>query len=472
MSLTRSVAHNTIVQLIGRGISILLNIVVFFFVARHLGVAGYGTLTTITAFLQFFGLAADLGLYIYLTKSLGDPHDDHARTVSNVFTLRLVSGAFIIGLAPIVVLLFPYPASVKIGVALMALSSLSVTLTQSLAGIFQKALRTSRFIASEVLGRIVLLGATIIAIRSGAGVFAIVLTMVLGSVVTFLSTYVTASRIMPVRLRFDWSVWKSILATTWPIGLSILFNVVYFKADTIILSLYHPAHDVGIYGAPYRILEALISIPAMFAGLLTPILAGAFATDRARFTRVLQRGFDALCLAAAPLIVGVQFVANDLMRLIAPDYAASGPVLRLLIVAMGAVFLGYLFSNTIIVVNRQRQMLWAYAALAILSFVLYVIFIPPYSYFGAAYVTVAVEGAIALLSAIIVLKASRTRIELGTAGKILIASAVMAAAMWLGRSLPWYVNGMVGTLAYLMGAYSLNVFDRETLREVFSRGTP
>ena len=29
---------------------------------------------------------------------------------------------------------------------------------------------------------------------------------------------------------------------TWPIALSIIFNVVYFKADTIILSLYYPAH--------------------------------------------------------------------------------------------------------------------------------------------------------------------------------------------------------------------------------------
>ena len=303
MSLTRSVAHNTLYQMAGRLASIVLALLVFVMVARHLGVDGYGSLTTATAFLQFFATVVDMGLYVFLAKSLGEPGVDEEALVSNVFTLRLISAVVILGLAPLVVLIFPYPPIVKLAVIALSLSSLFVTLTQVLAGIFQKTFRTGRFISGEVIGRMVLVGMTLLAVSRGVGIIGIVWTMVLSSFITFAITAFWARRLVRFRLAFDAVLWKRIVAMTWPIALSVIFNVVYFKADTIILSLFYPAYDVGIYGAPYKVFEAFISFPALFAGLLTPILATAFLTDRARFARILQRGFEILLMSALPIVV-------------------------------------------------------------------------------------------------------------------------------------------------------------------------
>lgn len=471
MSLTRSVARNTITQMIGRIVSIILALLVFVFVARHLGVDGYGSFTTATAFLQFFSTVVDMGLYVYLAKSLGEPGVDESSVVSNVFTLRLISAVAILGIAPLAVLFFPYPTIVKVAVLLLMISSLFTTLTQALAGIFQKTLHTGRFIMGEVTGRIALLLLTLLAIHMNMGLIGIVVTVVVSAFINFILTLWWAQRLIRFRLVFDTVAWKKILSVTWPIALSIMFNVVYFKADTIILSLYYPAHDVGIYGAPYKVFEAFISFPALFAGLLTPILTTAFLTDRARFERILRRGFEALLLAALPIVVITMFAARDVMALVAPGFEASAPVFQILVFGTAAIFLGYLFSNAIVVVNRQRTMLWTYAIVAVSSLALYFGFIPRYSYFGAAIVTVVVESAVALVGGTIVLRASKTSLAIGPVVRIIAAALGMAAVMLFCVSLPWYLNMLVGLAAYAGLVIAFRAVHQSVIEELFSKSS-
>ncbi len=469
MSLTRSVAQNTFYQTFGRFASIFIALLVFVLVARHLGVSGYGSYATASAFLQFFSIVVDLGLYIYLAKTLGVPGIDEAAVTSNVFTLRLVSAVVILGFAPLVVLAFPYPAVIKLTVAVLCVSALFVTLTQVLVGVFQKTLHAGKFILGELVGRLVLLAVTFAAIRAGAGLVGIAWVVVLASAVTFAVTFAWARRYMRIRLAFDTALWRRILSSTWPIALSIMFNVVYFKADTIILSLFYPARDVGIYGAPYKVFETFISVPSIFVGLLTPILAAAYLTDRARFARILQRGFDTLLLVAFPLVVGTQFVARDVMQLIAPGFSASGPVFQILVFGTGAIFLGYLFSNAVVVVDKQRTMVWVYATVALSSLVLYLLFIPRFSYFGAAAVTVAVESVVALIGARVVLKTSGVRLRTARPMLILASALVMAGVMWIGRELPWYINGTIGVAVYAAAAVVFRAVDRSLIGEVMLR---
>ena len=40
-----------------------------------------------------------------------------------------------------------------------------------------------------------------------------------------------------------------------PLGLALAINQLYFRADTLIISLYEPYDQVGLYTLAYRILE-------------------------------------------------------------------------------------------------------------------------------------------------------------------------------------------------------------------------
>src|SRR5512142_1309213 len=122
MSLSRAIASNTATQIAGKFIGNLLGIITIGVMTRALGRTGYGEFTTAISFLQFFGILVDFGLTLPMTRMISDGRADEGKVASNIFTLRLLSGAVFFGLAPLLALAFPYGPCVKSAIALGALS--------------------------------------------------------------------------------------------------------------------------------------------------------------------------------------------------------------------------------------------------------------------------------------------------------------------------------------------------------------
>jgi O-antigen/teichoic acid export membrane protein len=100
---------------------------------------------------------------------------------------------------------------------------------------------------------------------------------------------------------------------------------------------------------------------------------------------------------------------------------------------------------------------------------LYLATVPRFSYFGAATGTVLVESAVAIAGAWMVLRTAQVRFGFGPTVRILAAGGLMAAAMWIGRGLPWIVNGLLGVAVYSAVVVALRVVDRETIQAIVSR---
>jgi len=467
MSYTRRIAHNTIIQIIGKTISTIIGVVVIGMLTRYLGQAGFGQYTTIMAFLQFFGILVDMGLYIILVKKISEPEADADSIVSNIFTLRLISAVIFLGIAPLVVLFFPYPAIVKWGVLITTLSFLCITLDQVLAGVFQKNLRMDKVTIAEVVGRLFLVSSTYLVIKSEAGLLWVMVSVVLGSLANFLLTFLFSRKFVHIKLNFDFTVWKKIIKETWPIALSIAFNLVYFKADTIILSLFRKVEDVGIYGASYKVLEVLTTFPAMFAGLVLPLLAGAWAMrDMEKFKRVLRKAFDFMVMIAIPLAIGTLFLAKPVMNLVAPEFTDSPRVLQLLIFATSIIFVGNLFGNTVVAINKQKTMMWVYLMVAIISLAGYLIFIPIYSYFGAAAMTIASEFMVTTSAALIVCLTTKIWPSFKLFGKSLVAAGVMALVLHFMAGDNLFLLILVAGAVYFVILFLLRGITKEMIWEV------
>ncbi len=472
MSYTRKIAHNSIIQMAGKAVSTIIGVVVIGMLTRYLGEEGFGHYTTIMAFLQFFGVLVDMGLYIVLVKKIAQPDVDQDSIVSNIFTLRLISAVVFLGIAPLVVLLFPYDPIVKVGVAVTAVSFLAVTLNQALTGVFQKELRMDRVVIAEVVGRIILIGMTFVAIQMGLGLLWVMGAVVAGSVTNVLITFAFSRRFVRIRLRFDMTVWKRVITESWPIALSVAFNLVYFKADTIILSLFHDAGTVGIYGASYKVLEVLTTFPAMFAGLVLPLLAGAWAVaDRERFQRVLRKAFDAMAMIALPLIVGTYFMAEPVMHLIAPEFTDSPAVLRILIIATATIFIGNLFGNTVVAINKQRTMMWLYLLVAIVSLGGYLVFVPEHSYFGAAWMTVVSELLVTLSALVIVGRTTRAWPSLQVLLRAVVASGIMGVMLYLLQDLNVLVLIVLAAIVYLGALFTVGGIRKDMIIEIMKLRT-
>ena len=83
----------------------------------------------------------------------------------------------------------------------------------------------------------------------------------MGSLVTALLSIILVQRFINIRptinLRYGFGLFRKSI----PLALALLINIVYFKADTIIISLFRDNTEVGIYGLSYRLLEASLIFP-------------------------------------------------------------------------------------------------------------------------------------------------------------------------------------------------------------------
>lgn len=468
MSLTRSLALNTGVQILGKAVSTALGIGIIALMTRMLGQEGFGAYSTANAFLQIFALLLDLGLNVTLTALLGEHAGDEAyekRCLSALFTLRIVMAVIVLGLfAPTVAFLFPYPLEIKLAIVALTGSFFFPSLNQVVMGAQQRHLKMQAAAVAENVGRVVSLIGIIVAQAYGAGLVAIMWIITFASFTNFATNFWAARRYAYFGWNWDPEFWKMALKRSWPVGVSIAFGLLYFKADTLILSLVRSQAEVGIYGAAYRVLEILITIPFMYAGVLLPILAHAWAKkDLPHFGRLVSASIDAMTLLVLPMIVGTWLLGRRIMTVVAgADFAASGDILGILIIAIGAIYLNTVFSHAVVAINAQRRMIPVYATAAVISLAAYILLIPAYGMWAAAWITVASEIFVGTGSYLLTRRASPFTWRLRPTFAAVAASAIMGAAVWPLREfwlpLPIAAGAAVyGVVVILLGGVSQDV---------------
>ncbi len=466
MSLTTSIAKNTLLQVIGRFVGTILGLFSVALLTRYLGPPGYGSFTTITGFLQFFGILVDFGLTLTAVQMISEANADAARIMGNIFTFRFISALIFFGAAPLIVLFFPYPPDVKMGVAIGSLAFLGMTMTQVMVGIFQKNLRVEQVALAEVAGRAVLLAGIGLVVYLHAGLMMTIWALVAGNVVQFLITLAAGRRLIPFKLAFNPPLIRDIIRRSWPIGLSITFNLIYLKGDVVILSLFRGQAEVGLYGAAYKVLDVVTVIPMMFMGLVLPTLVAAWSYDKEIFKRRLQKAFDFSTLLALPLVGGALVLGRDIMTFVASgEFAGSGTILKVLIIAAGAVFFSALYGHTVIAIGKQRRSIWGYGIDAVLSLIAYLIIVPRFGAIGAAWVTVFSEIFIMFYLATLVARTVGVTQSIRTGAKAFVATVIMMAALYTLPPLHVMVKVIAGVMVYGIAALLLRAVSVETLRE-------
>jgi len=477
MNLKKQIFNNTAAQLVGKIFSTTLNLFAFALMTRELGQSGFGEYTTVITFLSFFAVLADLGLALVTVQMLGESKDKVNRVLGNLFGLRLISAFLFIGLAPALIFLFDYSEGIKIGVALAAGSFIFSALNQIMIGLFQSRLKMDRVAWAETISRLFMLIGIVISIKLKWGLSGMLIITTLASLVSFVLHFIFAHRFARIRPLFEMSEWKKILTLSWPLAITIAFNLIYLRADTLILSFFKSQAEVGLYGAAYKIIDVLSSLPFIFAGIILPLLVVAWQEkDRSRFDRILQKSFDILALAAIPIVIGAQFLADEIIVLVAgPDFKEAGDIFRLLILAIAAIFLGNMMAHAIIAVKKQKKVIWIYIFTSVTSLVGYLWFIPRFSYFGAAAVTIYSETAIAILSTIFICRYLKFKIKINAILKSLASSFLMVLVIIaLPKSLKNSNLGLLSVISlagisYLIGLSLLKTFSKEDVKLIFSK---
>jgi O-antigen/teichoic acid export membrane protein len=435
MSLSKKIAKNTAIQLIGKVASTALGLFSLALITRYLGQSGFGEYTTIINFLTIFAVFADLGLTLVTVQMISGALDSEKenKILNNLFTFRLITIIFFLALSPLVLFFTPYSQAIKIGILITTPYFIFPALTQIIVGLLQKKLSMERAVLSELASRLVLIIGIVLVWQFNKGLTGILLATLLSGATSFLFHYFLAKKFAHLKLAWDFSFWKKIMIKSWPLAITIVLNLIYLRTDIIFLSLFKSSAEVGLYGAAYRVIDVLTTIPFMFAGLILPIMTTAWLEGkRDYFKKTLQRSFDFMTISALPLMVGGIMLSKPIMILVAgQDFAASGKILSLLIIAVGFIFLGTMFSHAVIAIDKQKKLIGFYIFTSITSLAGYLILIPRFSYFGAAAITIYSEALIAIFASYCVFKYSHFVPKINIILKAMVASFLMGFFIYI-----------------------------------------
>jgi O-antigen/teichoic acid export membrane protein len=282
----------------------------------------------------------------------------------------------------------------------------------------------------------------------------------------FLSGWIIRKKITPLVLYHETDLWKQILRSAWPIGLSSLFMIAYARIDMVMLSLFgFTPSEIGWYSVSVKILEIFSLVPFLIMAGLFPIFAVLTFKDREAFKRSYQKALTYLIIVSIPLVLTTFFLSDSLVVFFfGLTFAKSVPSLKILIFAVPFIFINYVLINTLIVLNQGKIITWGSGSALIFNVVINIIILPGYGYLGASWTTVATE---ILLSICFLGFLQRFFLDLPLMRFILklgVSGGLMGLSLWGLRSCPSVVVWITAFLAYGLGLVLFRLVTREDWR--------
>ncbi len=479
MSLASRIAHNSIIAATTRVLSLALALITVGLMTRYLGTGGYGDYSTVIAFYFLITALSDFGITQILTREISRPDADEKNIVANILGLQLTVSSVVAFIGAVCVFFLNYAPSIKQGIWIMCIALVFTSLSQTLNSIFQKRLVMNRLAWRELTGRILQVGLTFLAVRYNLGVGGVVAATASSYLFIFLASWNLAGKYIRPTFSIDKKYWKYFLKESLPLGLAAIVNFLYFKADILLLSHYKTSHDVGIYGAAYKVIESLIYFPFMFMGLVMPVFSYNIFKYPKKFLRIASQILKTLWVVTLPITILIFFLSGEVVRIIAgKGFEESTLVMKILAPALGAIFLAHFFNSILIVVNKQRLLLLILSGVAFLNIVLNVIFIPYYSFMAAAVISTISE---ALVTFVVFLVSRKWGIGRGKGWKplpvlsLLVSSLGMIIALYLLNGLSFslwtglVIKGLISSGIYIGLLFLTSGIKISEIKQIFSK---
>jgi O-antigen/teichoic acid export membrane protein len=439
---------------------------------RYLGSDAYGRVSLAFSLTTLFGALGDAGITTIVVRDLARAPERAAVVVGSALALRAWLALASVVAAVVTALVLPYPRAVRVAVLIAGVPLALGLANSTFAAVLQSDLRGWRLAGADVAGRTAALVALALTAALDLGFYAVVASAGVGAAVTLALTSRLARPLVRGRLAPDRAVRRRLLRAALPLGAVLAVNEAYFRADSLIISLARPFAELGQYALAWRISELVGTVPAVLLAATFPVIARYVEQDDPRLRRVLQAGADVLLLAGAAIAVGGSLVAPQIAHALGGDeFAAAAAPLRVLLWAAAVGFLSGLLGYALIARDLQLRTLWLSLAALTLNVALNAALVPGLGIQAAAWVALGCEALLLIGSAVLVRRHFGWLPSARLAGRVAIAGAVMAAAVWPLRSSGLWLSIPTGAAVYLAALAALGVHRRLPL-EALRRGLP
>jgi len=370
----------------------LINLVVGLLTARYLGPANFGLVNYAAAYIGFFAAFCNLGIGSVLVKEFVDKPGKEGEILGTTLVLRAVSS--FLSAVVIVCISSIADAGEPTTILVVALSSIGVVfqIFDCINSWFQSRLQSKITAVASLIAYFITALYKVYLLVTGKSVvwFALATSVDYFCVAVFLLT--AYKRHSGARLAFNLQYGKQLLSKSCHFILPSLMVAVYAQTDKIMLKHMISETEIGYYSTAVSLCSVWCFVLAAIIDSVIPSIMQASNTDEKLFNRRNKQLYAIVFYVSVFVSLCFTFFGELAISVLYGEaYLPAAAPLRIITWYTAFSYLGVARNAWIVCQNRQKYLIYVYAAAAVSNVILNLVFIPLWGASGAAVASLAAQ---------------------------------------------------------------------------------
>uniref|UniRef100_A0A7C6EKM2 Flippase n=1 Tax=candidate division WOR-3 bacterium TaxID=2052148 RepID=A0A7C6EKM2_UNCW3 len=362
----KRLSKNFFFLILGEGLSHLIGFVVNAYIARILGVKGFGIINYSLAFLTYLLLFSTMGLPTLGAREVARDHNN-MRIIGEIIGTRFFLTLFLYIIFLLSLLIIPGNPVIKKIIFLYILTSIPYVFY--LEFVFQAREEMEYVAGAKIIQYLSYFILILIFLKSKNQIFSVP--------ISFLGSYIIATLFLliffiqkykKIYLSFDPLKSYQRLLTALPIGFATIIYQALINLPVICLGVFHSEKEVGLFSAGFKIILLLLIVERAFYYLLFPIFS---KQDQKKIGKSLAF-FSQLILSITFLItiIGLIFAKNIITMIYGADFTPGSEILRILLLYFMIAPLNTIWGYGLIALNQEKKFFNVILLIAISNLIL------------------------------------------------------------------------------------------------------
>jgi len=182
----------------------------------------------------------------------------------------------------------------------------------------------------------------------------------------------------------------TLISESWPFGLAILFHLIYFQSDIILIKYIKGGSEAGFYSVSVTIISAILLLPTViYQKFLLPKFHRWSNNNRDLFFKVYKKGNQLMLITGLVVMVLLLLISKwIIINLFSEAYFNSILIIRLMSINIPIMFIASSVGAVLVTQQHMKSKVKIMGIVALLNITLNIIFIPIYGNLGAVFTTV------------------------------------------------------------------------------------
>lgn len=394
MNAVKVLAKNTLFLLFSRFITSIVGFVLLIYITRYLGEVDFGKYSFAMSFTALFEIFADIGISQLIVRELSRNKDLISEYIINITALKLLFSIFMLFLVILVINILNYPEDTKYIVYVFGIYTILISFMNMFMAIFQAFEKMEYIAVADTIERVALLAITYFIFSRGYGLIELSYVYVAaGMIGATICVIIILVKFPKPKLRINGLICRKITYSSIPFGINILFGIIFFKIDSIMLSMIKGDAAVGIYSAAYN---PLLSLTGLISGIIVtgvyPVMSRYFISSKENLKTLIIYFSKYTAIIGFPISVGCFILAKQFIHLFyVNQYSDSVIAFQILALFIPIRLVSSLTATVLTSINKQKLRMVCTFVSCLMNIALNIVLIPYLSYVGTSISTVLSE---------------------------------------------------------------------------------